>query len=478
MAYGMLLAPLRPSATASALGAIARCVGSLLGPQRTLKSQPLLSSDPLSLLHALAAEHPCALILLEACETHLVEHGSGVSTLVCLVGDLARALNSLCDQGFAARAALHALRRAVDLACATLAQLAIPVKLGGPSEHSREFAPDGPTRSAPLPPAPHASVTCEPPEALALDQDVAWFFESDEESQQAQALLRSAAEALALKEKGNRCLREGRAADALNCYSAAIEAYEALVLQAGETERHSRPLAVSLSNRALVLCEMERGEEAAADARRALGIDPTYSKAYHRLGRALQLLGREEEASAAFHGVLPAPKGSALEAPLVSSGPESLPPDLLRLGAAMAHGNHAEMGVALRAAALLGPLPWRLASAVHMVHIVGAQASRSCVFAGLLHPLPLPDHSKLGSLLSPSARVLGAALLDANLDESIFGHTAAGEGTLEGHAALCEQGRSRESSVQRMVNVTAAHLSFSSVLYALPIHAATVATLC
>jgi tetratricopeptide (TPR) repeat protein len=109
------------------------------------------------------------------------------------------------------------------------------------------------------------------------------------------------------KEEGNALLREGKLAAALHCFREAILAYERLDLDPPEgytkgsgREELSRAHAVAHANRALVLCRLGRAEEAHDDAKRALQLDRTYMKAYHRLGSALELLGRRDEAAEAF----------------------------------------------------------------------------------------------------------------------------------------------------------------------------------
>ena len=101
----MHVEPLPPAASAAALSAVAACIRTLLGPQRTLKcahattTEPaLISGDSLVVLDRLGLWHPAAVLLLEACEALQKQHGSGVTTLVCLTGELAASALELCRQ--------------------------------------------------------------------------------------------------------------------------------------------------------------------------------------------------------------------------------------------------------------------------------------------------------------------------------------------------------------------------------------------
>ena len=86
-----------------------------------------LSGNTLEVLHWLSIEHPAGLVLLEACEILHRRHGTGATTLVCLIGTLAQAVRELCNEGFAIHAVLHGLRCAAELCCETLAELTLPV---------------------------------------------------------------------------------------------------------------------------------------------------------------------------------------------------------------------------------------------------------------------------------------------------------------------------------------------------------------
>ena len=132
----------------------------------------------------------------------------------------------------------------------------------------------------------------------------------DEVSQQAQ-------QANVLKAEGNDALKSGKPTVAVAKYSAAIELLGGAVLGAGGSDQvggaANRPRAVLLANRAFAQLGMAATEHsdivspdearvlataALGDARAAALFDPTYAKAHHRVGQALQRLGQAEEAAA------------------------------------------------------------------------------------------------------------------------------------------------------------------------------------
>lgn len=90
------------------------------------------------------------------------------------------------------------------------------------------------------------------------------------------------AEAEKLKAEGNTLLREEKLEEALDCYSRAI------ALDGRNP--------IFYSNRAAVHCRLNNFQQAISDAKHALKIDPSYSKAYARLGMAYASLGQHEEA--------------------------------------------------------------------------------------------------------------------------------------------------------------------------------------
>ena len=83
---------------------------------------------------------------------------------------------------------------------------------------------------------------------------------------------------LALKNEGNAALARGRYAEAISCYSRALEADP------------SSP--VLYSNRAMAHIKAESYGLAIADAEAAIRLDPTYIKAYYRRGSANFALGK------------------------------------------------------------------------------------------------------------------------------------------------------------------------------------------
>ena len=159
-----------------ALTAVSHCVSSLLGPARTFKCLPAdaghgeLTSDSLLVLDRIAASHPAAILLLEACESLHQRHGCGVTALVILVADLAARAVQLCEEGFAMRAVLRSLRAAACSATGTLDRITLTL----PSWEALTQAGRRDTPSLCATPSPPPS---PPTEAdLSIDEDVAWFF--------------------------------------------------------------------------------------------------------------------------------------------------------------------------------------------------------------------------------------------------------------------------------------------------------------
>ena len=97
----------------------------------------------------------------------------------------------------------------------------------------------------------------------------------------------------AIKGEANALLKSGDLEAALVKYG------EALALCSLTRERHDDG-AIVLSNRALVLTKLKRHGEALADAERAVVLNPKYFKAYHRMGKALEAMGRPTEAAEAL----------------------------------------------------------------------------------------------------------------------------------------------------------------------------------
>ena len=93
------------AASVAALGSIAGCIRTLLGPQGTLKlahadsrDGVLLTGDALTVLDRLDVAHPAGTLLIEACEGLMSSHGCGITTLTCLTGELAKAALRLQQQ--------------------------------------------------------------------------------------------------------------------------------------------------------------------------------------------------------------------------------------------------------------------------------------------------------------------------------------------------------------------------------------------
>jgi tetratricopeptide (TPR) repeat protein len=93
-----------------------------------------------------------------------------------------------------------------------------------------------------------------------------------------------------LKGEGNALLKEGRLQEACEKYTAALTFCE-------DTDRDA---AVCLANRSQAWFLQRQPEDALEDAEAATRRDATYAKAFFRKGKALQMLGRDKEANAAF----------------------------------------------------------------------------------------------------------------------------------------------------------------------------------
>ena len=92
------------------------------------------------------------------------------------------------------------------------------------------------------------------------------------------------------KDKGNLLVQEKKFAEALECYSKAIE------IDSNDP--------ILYSNRSLMHSNLNEFESALIDADKAIEINPNYSKAYLRRGKALEGLGRNEEALNTYHSGL------------------------------------------------------------------------------------------------------------------------------------------------------------------------------
>ena len=101
----MVVESASPAASVTALGSIAACLRTLLGPQGTLKFAEatsrdgmLLTGDALTILDRLEVSHPAGTLLVEACEGMASSQGCGITTLICLTGELAKEALSLQQQ--------------------------------------------------------------------------------------------------------------------------------------------------------------------------------------------------------------------------------------------------------------------------------------------------------------------------------------------------------------------------------------------
>ena len=92
------------------------------------------------------------------------------------------------------------------------------------------------------------------------------------------------------KDKGNLLVKEQKFSEALECYSKAIE------LDSNDP--------ILYSNRSLMHSNLNEFDLALIDADKAIEINPNYSKGYLRRGKALEGLGRFEEALNTYHSGL------------------------------------------------------------------------------------------------------------------------------------------------------------------------------
>jgi membrane-associated progesterone receptor component len=105
-----------------------------------------------------------------------------------------------------------------------------------------------------------------------------------------------------LKSEGDRLLKSGGYSEAIKLYSNALDAGMAAWMTGGEASFSSADRAVLLANRALARLERKQPSDAKlalVDARQATEVAPGYAKAHYRLGKALEALGRHDEAAAA-----------------------------------------------------------------------------------------------------------------------------------------------------------------------------------
>jgi tetratricopeptide (TPR) repeat protein len=93
----------------------------------------------------------------------------------------------------------------------------------------------------------------------------------------------------ALKDEGTAFLKKEQYTEASASYAKALDACPEVAGQA-----------ICLSNNALALLKAGRAEESLQAAEGAVRTDPTYAKGHFRAGKALESLGRPDEAKAAL----------------------------------------------------------------------------------------------------------------------------------------------------------------------------------
>ena len=93
-----------------------------------------------------------------------------------------------------------------------------------------------------------------------------------------------------LKDEGNGHLKQGEFDLAISKYTQAIDIYSS-----SSVFVDALVVAVCYANRSLVHLRLGKVDPALADAKQAVCFAPEYAKAYHRMGKALQAMGREEE---------------------------------------------------------------------------------------------------------------------------------------------------------------------------------------
>ena len=111
-------------------------------------------------------------------------------------------------------------------------------------------------------------------------------YENDEEWERE----RKQKQAVMFKDQGNQCFKEGKYAEAIECYTQGISC---------DPEN-----AVLPANRAMALIKQEKHGAAELDCTKAIHLDPTYVKAYYRRGTARAALRKYEEAKEDFLAVL------------------------------------------------------------------------------------------------------------------------------------------------------------------------------
>lgn len=95
-----------------------------------------------------------------------------------------------------------------------------------------------------------------------------------------------------LKSQGNDFFKANKLHDAREAYSEAL-----YLTPSAKTEEEKREKAVLFSNRAACLQKLSRWEDVVEDCRKAIELDPTYAKAYHRRSAAHEALSKWHDAN-------------------------------------------------------------------------------------------------------------------------------------------------------------------------------------
>jgi tetratricopeptide (TPR) repeat protein len=146
-----------------------------------------------------------------------------------------------------------------------------------------KFDPDA-AESAPDQPAAVKQASKQPPAAISKPERPA-----ESQASTAKQQPSPAAEAVALKDRGNKLFQAGYFDDAVGCYT------QSIALQ---------PTFLAYANRAMARLKLGQPAEAEQDCTAALQLDSSYIKALHRRGTARRQLGRLLEAAVDFEEAL------------------------------------------------------------------------------------------------------------------------------------------------------------------------------
>ncbi|KAF6265243.1 hypothetical protein COO60DRAFT_1697836 [Scenedesmus sp. NREL 46B-D3] len=155
-------------------------------------------------------------------------------------------------------------------------------------------APDQP--AAVKQPNKHSSAAMSKPGAPIPRQPAAQQASAAVQQGSSAAGSRPAAEATALKDRGNKLFQAGYYDDAVGCYT------QSIALQ---------PTSLAYANRAMAQLKLGKPAEAEHDCSAALQLDSSYIKALHRRGTARRQLGRLLEAASDFEEALRLEPGNA-----------------------------------------------------------------------------------------------------------------------------------------------------------------------